>query len=45
VEKSTRNIPNALALGVAGLNVYDVVNHQALIIAREAVAKAEEALA
>lgn len=45
VEKSTRNIPNALALGVAGLNVYDVVNHQALIIVREAVAKAEEALA
>jgi len=45
VEKSTRNIPNAMALGVAGLNVYDVVNHQALIIAREAVAKAEEALA
>lgn len=45
VEKSTRNIPNALALGVAGLNVYDVVNHQALVIAREAVAKAEEALA
>ena len=45
VEKSTRNIPNALALGVAGLNVYDVVNHHALIIAREAVAKAEEALA
>ena len=45
VEKSTRNIPDALALGVAGLNVYDVVKHQALIIAREAVAKAEEALA
>ena len=45
VEKSTRNIPDALALGVAGLNVYDVVNHQALVIAREAVAKAEEALA
>jgi len=45
VERSTRNIPDALALGVAGLNVYDVVNHQALIIAREAVAKAEEALA
>ncbi len=45
IEKSTRNIPNALALGVAGLNVYDVVNHQALILAREAVAKAEEALA
>ncbi len=45
VEKSTRNIPNALAMGVAGLNVYDVVNHQALVIAREAVAKAEEALA
>ncbi|HAI86294.1 MAG TPA: 50S ribosomal protein L4 [Firmicutes bacterium] len=45
VEKSTRNIPNALALGVAGLNVYDVVNHQALVIVRDAVAKAEEALA
>lgn len=45
VAKSTRNIPNALALGVAGLNVYDVVNHQALVIVRDAVAKAEEALA
>lgn len=45
VVKSTRNIPDALALGVGGLNVYDVVNHQALIIVRDAVAKAEEALA
>ena len=45
VAKSTRNIPDARALSVEGLNVYDVVNHRALIIARDAVARAEEALA
>ncbi|MEA4883227.1 MAG: 50S ribosomal protein L4 [Clostridia bacterium] len=45
VEKSTRNIPEALSVSVAGLNVYDVMNHAALVITRDAVSKAEEALA
>lgn len=45
VEKSTRNIPGATVLHVDGLNVYDIVNHPALVLTREAVLRAEEALA
>lgn len=45
VERSTRNIPDALALTVEGLNVYDIVRHTALVISRDAVAAVEEALA
>lgn len=45
VVKSTRNIENARALSVGGLNVYDVVKHTALVITRDAVAAAEEAFA
>jgi large subunit ribosomal protein L4 len=42
---STRNIPNVLALPVAGLNVYDVLRHEKLLIAKEAVAGIEARLA
>jgi large subunit ribosomal protein L4 len=45
VEKSTRNIPGTTVLHVDGLNVYDIVNHPALVLTREAVLRAEEALA
>jgi len=45
VEKSTRNIPGAMALHVEGLNVYDIVNHTALVLTRDAVSRAEEAFA
>ena len=43
VEKSTRNIPNALVVSVKGLNVYDIVKHTALVLTRDAIAAAEEA--
>lgn len=45
VEKSTRNIPGAMVLHVEGLNVYDIVNHTALVLTRDAVSRAEEAFA
>lgn len=45
VEKSARNIPGVLALNSTGLNVYDILNHEKLVITKAAVAKVEEALA
>lgn len=45
VELSTRNIPNALVAKSAGLNVYDILNHEKLIITKDAVARLEEVLA
>lgn len=35
--KSVRNIPSAKCLAPEGLNVYDVLNHKALVIARAAI--------
>jgi large subunit ribosomal protein L4 len=43
--KSSRNIPGVAALEVAGLNVYDILAHDHLVITKDAVAKVEEALA
>src|SRR5690554_5291602 len=45
VELSTRNIPGAVVAKPAGLNVYDILNSQELIITKDAVAKLEEVLA
>ncbi|MCL0107798.1 50S ribosomal protein L4 [Peptococcaceae bacterium] len=45
VFKSARNIPYATQLKADKLNVYDVLNHQKLIITKDAVAKIEEVLA
>ena len=45
VEKSARNIPGVAALDVSGLNVYDILNHDTLVVTRDAVAKVEEVLA
>lgn len=45
VEKSTRSIPNALYSKSMGLNVYDVLNHEHLVMTKDAVAKLEEVLA
>lgn len=45
VDKSARNIPGALTLVSEGLNVYDVLAHNQLVITKDAVSKVEEALA
>ncbi len=45
VEKSARNIPGVAAVEAAGLNVYDILNHDTLVVTKEAVAKVEEVLA
>ena len=44
LEKSCRNIPYAKVLRVEGLNVYDVVRHEQLVVTVEALARIEEAL-
>jgi len=44
VEKSARNIPGVGALDASGLNVYDILNHDTLVVTRDAVAKVEEVL-
>ncbi len=45
VEKSARNLPGVTTLLPRELNVYDILNHDRLLLAREAVGKVEEALA
>jgi len=45
IEKSARNIPNVKVLRSEGLNVYDLLNHRAVILSRECVSRIEEALA
>jgi len=45
VEKSARNIPGIKPLDAAGLNVYDILAYNKLVITRDAVAKVEEVLA
>lgn len=45
VRKSARNIPGVLPLEAKGLNVYDILNHDKLVITKEAVARVEEVLA
>jgi len=45
VEKSARNLPGVTTLLPKELNVYDILNHDRLLLAREAVSKVEEALA
>ena len=45
VELSTRNLPEAMALSVEGLNVYDILNHTNLLFTRSAVEKAKEVYA
>ena len=44
VELSTRNIPGALVAKTQGLNVYDILNSQKVVITKDAVAKLEEVL-
>lgn len=42
VVRSTANIPGVKASMVGEMNVYDIVNHQSLILTREAVNRIEE---
>ncbi len=44
LEKSVDNLPKVKVLAVEGLNVYDVLNHEHLIIDKEALPKIEERL-
>jgi len=43
--RSSKNLPNCTYLRVDGLNVYDILNHDALVITADAVKAAEERLA
>ncbi|WP_418791419.1 50S ribosomal protein L4 [Phosphitispora sp. TUW77] len=45
IVKSARNIPRVTPTHANSLNVYDVLNHEKLIITRDAVTKVEEVLA
>lgn len=45
IEKSARNIPYVKVLRVEGLNVYDVIRYEQLIMTVDAVKKVEEVLA
>ena len=45
VELSARNLPRVLVLPVHGLNVYDILRHETLLISRDALAAIEERLA
>ncbi len=45
ITRSARNIPNVKVLRTEGLNVYDLLNYETLILSRECIGKIEEALA
>lgn len=45
VVKSARNIPGVTPTFASGLNVYDILNHDKLVITKDAVSKVEEVLA
>ncbi|HPT87569.1 MAG TPA: 50S ribosomal protein L4 [Bacillota bacterium] len=45
VDKSARNIPGVMTMASEGLNVYDILAHDHLVITKDAVSKVEEALA
>ena len=45
LERSSRNIPGVKVLRYESLNVYDILNHEHLILFRPTVKKIEEALA
>jgi large subunit ribosomal protein L4 len=44
LEKSTRNIPFTKVLRVEGLNVYDVIRHEQLVVTVDTLQRIEEAL-
>lgn len=45
VIKSMRNLPGVLTMKTEGLNVYDILRHDHLLLTKEAVGRIEEALA
>lgn len=45
VAKSARNIEGMTPVAASGINVYDLLNHNKLIITKDAIAKVEEVLA
>ncbi|MGD8563659.1 MAG: 50S ribosomal protein L4 [Desulfarculaceae bacterium] len=45
MEKSSRNLPKVKVLRAEGLNVYDILKHERVLLLEEAVAPIEEALA
>lgn len=45
IEKSARNVPSVKVLRSEGLNVYDLLNYQTVILSRDCVSRIEEALA
>lgn len=45
IEKSARNIPHLKVLRVEGLNVYDIIKHEQLVMTLDALRKIEEVLA
>jgi large subunit ribosomal protein L4 len=45
VEKSARNIPHLKVLRVDGLNVYDIIKHDELVMTLDALRKIEGVLA
>lgn len=45
LDRAARNIPGALTMVSEGLNVYDLLAHDHLVITKDAVSKVEEALA
>jgi len=44
VEKSARNIPFVKVLRVEGLNVYDIIRHEQLVLTLDALKRIEEVL-
>jgi len=44
LEKSSRNVPGFKILRAAGLNVYDIVKHERLVLLQPSLAKIEERL-
>jgi large subunit ribosomal protein L4 len=45
VEKSSRNIPGVKSITSRGLNVYDILYHDKVLVTKDAVSKIEEVLA
>ncbi len=45
VEKSSRNIPGVKSITSQGLNVYDILYHDKVLVTKDAVSKIEEVLA
>ncbi|HHU33411.1 MAG: 50S ribosomal protein L4 [Zhaonellaceae bacterium] len=45
VERSARNIKGVVPVEASGINVYDLMKHDKLVITKDAVAKVEEVLA